>query len=232
MDHSPLRTIVDRAAHWEAVYRSKQDAETSWFQPQPVPSLDMIVAHAPRHGRILDVGGGASPLGPMLAVGGYDVTVVDIAPSAIERAKSRSTEGASRMRWIVGDILREDLTGPFDLWHDRAVHHFLTAEADRARYADLASRALIPGGTLIVAAFAPTGPERCSGLPVRRAGAEDLVRAFNPASEALVDHADMAPPLFTLVESVEHTHFTPWGHAQPFVFAVFKRSNSTAPVRR
>lgn len=206
----------DRQAHWEDVYRTKGDAELSWFQEEPTSSLVLIDRNRVRPARAIDIGGGQSSLaGILLDRGVAEVAVLDISSAAIERAKVRLGERATRVRWIVGDVLEvgdvglEDL-GPVDLWHDRAVFHFLTDPAERARYAATAARAVVPGGALAVSTFAPEGPERCSGLPVHRFDADALEREFAPA--------------FRLVDRAAETHVTPWGKAQPFTCALLRRT--------
>jgi hypothetical protein len=111
---------------------------------------------------------------------------------------------------VVGDLLRLDSIGEFDLWHDRAVFHFLTEAADRARYAELAAKSVAAGGSLIVATFAPDGPESCSGLPVRRYDAEGIAQALGSA--------------FTLLQSEREIHVTPAGASQPFTYAVLRKT--------
>jgi len=202
---------VDRTAHWQHVYTTKADPETSWFQEEPKPSLDLVRPLAPKGGRIIDVGGGASVLGGRLVAEGFDVTVLDISAAAIKRAKARIGALARRAHWIVGDVTKISDIGTFDVWHDRAVFHFLVDAADRRKYVALASRSVPRGGHLVIATFARTGPEQCSGLAVERYDAKKLAAAFGPT--------------FTLVTSHEETHVTPWGKPQVFLFAVMRRTS-------
>jgi len=204
----------DRSAHWQHVYEAKADPETSWFQEEPTPSLDLVRALAPRRGRIIDVGGGASALGGRLAALEFDTTVLDISTAAIDRAKARAGGLADRMHWIVGDVTEVDDLGTFDVWHDRAVFHFLVDAEDRRSYVALAARSVLPGGHLVIGTFALTGPEKCSGLVVERYDAEKIAAAFGPE--------------FTLVRSLEQTHVTPWGKPQAFVFAVLRRASKSS----
>lgn len=201
---------MTRAQHWQTVYTTKADAELSWFQETPAPSLALIARLPALPRAAVDVGGGQSMLaGELLRLGVAQVSVLDVSAAAIDRAKQRLGADASRVRWIVGDAL--DSHGlDVDLWHDRAVFHFLTDEADRRRYVEGAASAVRPGGHAVVATFAPSGPERCSGLPVRRYDAESLASEFGDR--------------FTLVHRAEETHTTPWGKTQDFVYAVLRRT--------
>lgn len=202
---------TDRTSHWQHVHETKSDPETSWFQEEPTPSLDLVKAFAPARGRIIDVGGGASVLGGRLAAQGFEVTVFDISAVAIDRAKARVGEIAQGMQWVVGDVTEIGDLGIFDMWHDRAVFHFLVDADDRRKYVALAARSVRPGGHLIVGTFAATGPEKCSGLAVERYDAAKIATAFGPE--------------FTLVKSLEQAHVTPWGKPQAFLFAVMRRAS-------
>jgi SAM-dependent methyltransferase len=200
---------LTRAQHWETVYSTKGDEELSWFQHAPAMSLALIRRIHPTPRSAIDVGGGQSGLASeLLRLGVEDVSVLDISSSALERARKRLGQDADRVRWIVGDALEaRDLR--VHLWHDRAVFHFLTDEEDRRRYVAAASTSVLPGGHAIIATFAPTGPEKCSGLLVRRYDADALAAEFADG--------------FTLVESATETHATPWGKAQDFTYALLRR---------
>jgi SAM-dependent methyltransferase len=202
---------VDRKAHWEGVYRTKGDTDLSWFQTLPTHSLALIDALRPPPRRVIDIGGGQSALaGELLRRGIEQVTVLDISSAAIERGRQRLGPLAERVRWVVGDVLDPLDLDEVDLWHDRAVFHFLTEAEDRRRYADAAARTVAPGGSLIVATFALTGPEKCSGLPVRRYDAAALATEFGPS--------------FRLSTSTSETHMTPWGKPQDFTYVVLERT--------
>ena len=212
MDRGTSSTTAQ--AHWQSVYTSKADAELSWFQQHPSASLALISRIEPRPVRILDVGGGQSALvGALLDAGPNDppesLAVLDLAPAAIERAKARLGDRSDRVRWIVGDVLTLDALPKVDLWHDRAVFHFLVEPDEQRRYAERAADSVVPGGHLLVAAFALDGPERCSGLPVMRRDAASLEAAFAPA--------------FRRVDSRSETHVTPWGKPQAFVYGLLQR---------
>lgn len=201
----------DCQAHWEEVYSTKSAAEVSWYQDEPRLSLALIreVAPAPS-ARIVDVGGGASVLVDRLLDEGYaTVAVLDISERALDQAKSRLGQRGGRVQWLVGDLTTLDRLPEFDVWHDRAVFHFLTREEARRSYVALAKRTLPAGGHLIMATFAPDGPEKCSGLPVCRYDAESLAAALGPS--------------FRLVRSVDEVHHTPWGTPQHFIYALFQR---------
>lgn len=196
--------------HWQSVYLSKQDAELSWFEERPVWSLE-IVRSLPRVPRsAIDIGGGQSAFaGELLQLGVESVAVLDVSAAALLRGKARLGTEATRVSWIEGNILDQSALGPFELWHDRACLHFLTDDADRRRYLEIAVRSVVPGGFAIIAGFAPDGPERCSGLPVRRASAEAIAAEFSPD--------------FTLERSLRAVHATPWGKQQAFEHALLRR---------
>src|SRR5579863_8892365 len=170
--------------HWESVYASKGDQDLSWTQPEPRMSLSLI-SEVRRTGRVIDVGGGTSLLAERLLSRGYSVTVLDISQTAIDRARSRLGARASQIHWIVSDVTAYPDLGSFDVWHDRAVFHFLTAPADRAAYAALLARTVPAGGHAVVATFALDGPEICSGLEVRRYDGQSLAAELGPQFELL-----------------------------------------------
>ncbi len=193
--------------HWEKVYQSREVDEVSWYRPHLDVSLGLIEDAAPGRDRaIIDVGGGEATLVDDLVARGYsDVTVLDISGAAIEVAKARLGSSAARVHWITGDITEVDLeAGRYDLWHDRAVFHFLTRAEDRAAYVRQVARAVKPGGHVIVATFGPEGPETCSGLDVVRYDSESLHGEFGPK--------------FRLLDSVTERHETPWGTPEEFMY--------------
>lgn len=198
--------------HWESVYQTKRTDEVSWYRPHLEASLAMIrETGVDREAQIIDVGGGASSLVDDLLTAGYvNVTVLDIAESALEDAKARLRERADAVTWLVADVTEADFPERnYDIWHDRAVFHFLTDPADRQQYADQAGKAIKSGGYLILATFGPEGPTRCSGLDVVRYSADGLAEIF--AGE------------FTLLESRLEDHETPGGKTQQFVYTLFQR---------
>jgi SAM-dependent methyltransferase len=193
--------------HWESVYASKGDADLSWTQPEQALSLSLIREACPT-GRVIDVGSGTSVLPDRLLDAGYAVAVLDISAQALSRSRARLAHRADSVQWIVADVTADNDFGVFDVWHDRAVFHFLTEPAQRATYVRLLSRSLPPGGYAVIATFAPDGPEKCSGLPVRRYDGVGLASELGGA--------------FRLLNMVPETHLTPWGKPQSFQYSVFR----------
>jgi SAM-dependent methyltransferase len=193
--------------HWDGIYATKPPDTVSWYQQSASLSLELIQHIAPaKSSRIIDIGGGASVLVDELVARGFeDVSVLDISPVALDIARQRLGRVAHKVHWIDGDITQVDLGEQgFDLWHDRAVFHFLTDPADRAAYVRQVRRSVRPGGHVIVAAFGPDGPLQCSGLPVVRYAPNAL-------------HAEFGRQ-FMLLEHQTEDHLTPWGAIQHFVY--------------
>jgi 2-polyprenyl-3-methyl-5-hydroxy-6-metoxy-1,4-benzoquinol methylase len=179
----------------------------SWFQEHASRSLDIIRSiGADKSAGIVDVGGGASTLvDDLLADGFRGITVLDLSQSALEVARGRLGAKGALASWMAGDICSVELPEQaFDIWHDRAVFHFLTEARDREAYVRQVMKSVKPGGHVIVATFAPDGPEQCSGLPVARYAPDQLHGEFGPA--------------FDLVEHALEDHATPWGSIQHFVY--------------
>lgn len=194
-------------AHWENVYQTKAVDEVSWYRPHLDVSLELIGHATPDRGSaVIDVGGGEATLVDDLVARGYsDVTVLDISQAAIGVAQARLGASAASVGWITGDITTVALEAArYDVWHDRAVFHFLTRADDRAAYVRQVARAVKLGGHVIVATFGPDGPEKCSGLDVVRYDAENLHGEFGPR--------------FRLLDSVTELHETPWGAPQQFMY--------------
>lgn len=195
-----------RADHWDAVYADAGEEQRSWSQPVAEVSLRLVGDHV---GAVADIGAGSSRLvDGLLAVGRDDVTLVDLSAEALAQVRARLGDD-DRVRFVVTDLLawRPDRT--FDVWHDRAVLHFLTDPEDQAAYAALAASAVVPGGVLVLGVFGPDGPTSCSGLPTARHTAEDLASLFGEE--------------FDLVHDEVEEHRTPWGASQQFVWAVLRR---------
>src|SRR3954447_12864788 len=171
-----LMIATDRKDHWEAVYSAKAETGVSWYQDEPSLSLELIGAVAPAEGgRIIDVGGGASVLVDMLLDLPFgEIAVLDISEVALGKSRARLGERAERVRWVVADVAEGPELGTFDVWHDRAVFHFLTDPADRRSYIELARNTIPEGGHLVIATFADDGPKRCSDLDVCRYNARSL----------------------------------------------------------
>jgi SAM-dependent methyltransferase len=204
-------TEANRQAHWEGVYTSKEETGVSWFQDNPTPSLELIErAGAAKDTDIIDIGGGASRLADHLLERGFRrVAVLDISQAALDAAALRIGRRASEVHWISADVTEWNPPQRFDIWHDRAAFHFLVDPADRTAYIARLKEALRPEGHAIIATFALDGPEKCSGLPVNRYDPEGLARELGET--------------FTLVESREHDHATPWNATQRFQFSLFRR---------
>lgn len=204
-----------RREHWESVYRARPDEAMSWTQTGPSLSLQLIREIARPDDRLLDAGGGASHLARDLWDAGFHrLTVVDISAGALARARSRWSSPPEEVRWLRRDLAAEARLPKCDVWHDRAVFHFLVARGQRGAYVRNLRRTLVPGGVAILATFAPNGPAECSGLPVARYGPTDLLRALGSG--------------FTLEASARERHRTPWGAIQPFSYAVLRRRPSAA----
>ena len=207
---SPSR---DSAHHWEQVYRTRDATQVSWYRPHLERSLAYIQAAAPKRSTdILDVGGGASTLVDDLLAHGYaHVSVLDLSAAALRTARERLGTAANRVVWRQGDVRTMTLPAhSLDVWHDRAAFHFLTDAADRRVYLQQVLHALRPQGHLVIATFAPDGPQRCSGLPVLRYDAAALQREFGDA--------------FCLQAQASETHATPGGSLQAFVCCHFART--------
>ena len=198
------------AEHWSRAYERPEE-RLSWYQEVPEPSLGLIRKHAPdRASAIVDVGAGASTLvDALLAEGRLDLTLVDVSEEGLERARRRLGAAAARVTFEVADVTEWRPPRHWDVWHDRAVLHFMTTNETQEGYRRALLAGTAEGSIAIIGAFAPDGPDRCSGLPVQRWSAEGL--------------ADFLVPEFTLEESLAHRHLTPGGVAQSFVFAVFGR---------
>ena len=215
-----MQEMNDPRDHWQAVYQSKAERQTSWFRPHLDQSLRVIDGlHLAADTPVIDVGAGRSTLvDDLLARGFTDISVLDISGEALEQAKARveslaagqdKKPGAS-VRWIASDVLGADLPSKhYGLWHDRAVFHFLTDPNDQARYVALAHRCLREGGILVVSTFAADGPEKCSGLPVCRYDADSLANRFGEG--------------FTRIADSREIHRTPFETEQSFTTLVLRR---------
>lgn len=202
--------MSDRKTHWEAVYQDKSPQAVSWYQHKPTLSLRLIAqCGLSKTAAIIDVGGGASTLVDYLLADGYtDLTVLDISTTALSFAQQRLGDRAKRVNWIASDITTFETDARYDVWHDRAVFHFLTDTADRRKYVANLKHALQPGGHVILAAFAIGGPTKCSGLDIVQYDAVKL------ASELGKE--------FTLLEQAEELHRTPAGGEQKFGFFCYQ----------
>ena len=201
----------DKSAHWETLYRSKSPDAVSWYRPHLERSIELIQRVAPGFSAsIIDVGGGESTLVDDLLARGYrNVSVLDISPTAIEVARKRVGELARHVTWLVADVTQALLPSHhYDVWHDRAVFHFLTTQEQRTAYVQRVAGSMKLGGHVIVATFGPQGPTKCSGLDVVRYDARSL-------------HAEFGRH-FQLLESVTELHQTPFGTTQQFLYCLCK----------
>lgn len=201
--------------HWEQVYSTKATTEVSWFQEHAKLSLKLIQdAGIPRSAEIIDVGGGASILVDDLLANGYQhITVLDISGAALAAASTRLGAQAANVKWLEANIL--DVRLPehtYDVWHDRAVFHFLLTPEQRHAYVQTVLRSVKPGGLVIVATFGEDGPSMCSGLPVMRYSANEL-------------HQEFGEP-FTLLGHEKESHKTPAGKVQEFVYCLCRKTES------
>lgn len=202
----------NRRDHWENIYSTKGENEVSWFEKNPAPSLELIgLARLTPDSTIVDIGGGVSRFVDSLVARGFrHVTVLDLSRSALDTAKARLGDRGGQVRWVVADITTWEPSQNYDLWHDRAAFHFLTDEVDRTAYLKRLTKALRPGGHIIIGTFALDGPERCSGLPVKRYDADSLAVTLGDE--------------FELVATRSYAHCTPWGAMQHFCFSIFRRA--------
>ena len=206
-----MRSLVE---HWDSAY-ADGDERKSWRQARPEPSLAAIAAcDVARGAPIVDVGVGSSGLaGELLDAGYRDVSVLDVSRVALELARARLGARGDRVNWIAQDVLDWRPDRAHALWHDRALLHFFVDEDDRRRYAEVLRAALQPGGHVVIATFAPDGPESCSGLPVRRSSADDVL--------------DLLGDEFALLTTHPETHRTPSGKEQAFMWVTARRRATT-----
>ena len=199
--------LMNTQTHWDKIYAQKAPDQVSWYRPHLEASLALIEeSGAGPSASIIDVGAGESTLVDDLVARGYsNLTVLDISEAAVAASKKRLGDAAERVRWLVADITQVELEpSAYDVWHDRAVFHFLTSAADRIAYVNQVVRAVRRGGHVIVSAFGPEGPTRCSGLEVVRYDAESL-------------HAEFGSN-FRLISSSRQLHETPFGTTQQFLY--------------
>lgn len=200
-----------RKQHWDDVFTVKGERDVSWFEALPAVSLRLMeAAGLGPETCVIDVGGGDSRLVDALVARGLDcLAVLDVSSVALNRAKTRLGNAAAAVTWIEADVASDWSLKPMDIWHDRAVFHFLTAPEDRARYSEHLRQTLKVAGAAIIATFALDGPETCSGLPVVRYSADTLSRELGRDLQ--------------LVETVPYEHRTPRGTSQSFQYCRFVR---------
>jgi len=205
---------METKQHWESIYTTKGEKRVSWFQEHALTSLGIIARTAASNSaRIIDVGGGASTLVDDLLGKGYrELTVLDVSAEALRAAKLRLGGNSDQVNWIEADITEVVLPERhFDVWHDRAVFHFLTDPRARHKYVEAVLHSLKPGGHVIVATFGPNGPLQCSGLPIVRYSPESLHHEFGGQ--------------FLLIEHKEEAHVTPTGAVQQFIYCYCRKQD-------
>ena len=197
------------SAHWDSVYRSKASTDVSWFQAEPTFSLELIASAETQTGAaVLDVGGGTSFLADRLLALGYRVGVMDISALALDQARARLGTKSAAVEWLHADIRTFVPSHPWDVWHDRAVFHFMTDQRDRLAYKATLLRTLAPDGVAVIATFGPNAPELCSGLPTVRYSSDLLAREFGDDLVLTADRLEL--------------HRTPRGPTQEFVYCAFR----------
>ncbi len=204
--------IHNAKEHWENIYQTKNPNEVSWYQEKPITSLNLIVEKGlDKDAIIIDIGAGDSKLvDNLLNLGFRNISVLDVSSNALEKAKKRLGDKADFVRWIVSDIREFETNDRYDLWHDRAVLHFLTTEEDIDKYLEIVRRFLKPNGYLIVSTFSLNGPKRCSNLDVKQYSEDSMKKLFYD---------------FEHIKSFEEEHITPWGASQIFIYSVFRKRN-------
>jgi hypothetical protein len=198
--------------HWEKVYTTRAETAVSWYQPVLAKSLELIREAAPdASSSIIDIGGGASTLPDSLLDAGYrDISVLDVSQAALIHSKARLGQRAADLKWIAADITKWSPERTWDVWHDRAVFHFLNEQAAQDRYIAALRGATTKGSKAVISTFALDGPERCSGLPVQRYSAKTLAQRVGTPFELIGEHSER--------------HLTPGGAVQSFMFAVLIRA--------
>lgn len=201
--------MTTRKDHWEKVYETKQAHEVSWTQEFPKTSLDFVHSfNLPKTASIIDIGGGDSKLVDYLLDEGYDnISVLDISAKAIERAKERLGEKATKVNWIVCDVTDFHPLLTYDCWHDRATFHFLTSPEDRNAYLTTAQQAVT--GFMVIGTFSDKGPKKCSMLDVQQYTEEELQQQLEIG--------------FEKIKCISEDHTTPYNTIQNFIFCAFKR---------
>ena len=201
--------MEDNQKHWETIYETKQPNEVSWTQDIPATSLEFLHQfNLPKAAKIIDVGGGDSKFVDYLLQEGFEnITVLDISEKALDKTKKRLGKGAEKVKWIISDITQYVPTEVYDLWHDRAVFHFLTTQEQIQKYLSIAENAV--SKYLVVATFSKTGPKKCSGLEIKQYSEVDLERQFNLK--------------FEKIRCKTEDHETPFQTIQNFTFCSFRK---------
>jgi len=203
----------DVKEHWEDVWTRKKSNEVSWFQEEPKTSLELLLSTNPsKDSKIIDVGGGDSKLvDKLLELNFKNITVVDISAKALKRAKERLDKKANMIKWVEGDIREFDSDDNYDIWHDRALLHFLTSDEDVSKYVKLIKKYVKDGGYVIISSFSTKGPMMCSGLNTKQYSEESMKKLFSKG--------------FEHIKSLEKEHFTPHKVSQIFIYNVFRKND-------
>ena len=197
--------------HWENIFSAKNFNEVSWYQESPKTSIDLIQSINPdKNSYLIDIGAGDSKLvDNLLDFGFRNISVLDVSSKALEKAKKRLGNKANSIKWIISDIRKFETEDRYDLWHDRAAFHFLTADDDIDKYINNVKRFLKLNGYLIIATFSDKGPKKCSGLDVKQYSEESIKKIFNKG--------------FQHIRSFEEIHNTPFNTSQSFIWNIFKK---------
>ena len=200
--------------HWEDIFQANTDQQKSWYQSYPSTSIALIEdLHPDKNSAIIDVGGGDSRLVDGLLEKGYNnITVLDISSNAIENAKKRLGAIAKRVNWVVSDILNFEPAEQFDIWHDRAAFHFLIDDEEIKKYVEISERVIAPGGHLILGTFSEKGPQKCSGLEIKRYSQISMSTTFKKN--------------FETIKCMDENHITPSKTRQNFTFCIFRKINN------
>ncbi len=201
----------DKKKHWDSIYSTKQTTEVSWYEPNPATSMAHINAlDLNKDAFIIDIGGGDSLLVDHLLKNGFtNVSVLDISQAAIDKAKNRLGELATRVTWLVSDIVNFKPEHKYDLWHDRAAFHFLTTTKDIEKYIQIATQSLNENGSLFIGTFSTLGPKKCSGIDIQQYSETTMETIFTKH--------------FDKIKCIETEHKTPFETLQNFVFCSFKK---------
>ncbi len=205
---------MDAKQHWEKIYQSKEFRDVSWYQSEPLVSLEFIQQlNIPLSAAIIDVGGGDSFLVDYLLKKGYtNVTILDISATAIQKAKKRLGKDANKVKWVVCDISEFQSSEKYDFWHDRAAFHFLTEEGQIQHYLFAANAHISSNGKMVIGTFSDNGPEKCSGLPIKQYKESSLTSILSR--------------WFQKIKCITTDHITPFQTAQNFLFCSFQKINS------
>jgi SAM-dependent methyltransferase len=201
--------MKDNKKHWDTVFSTKQPNEVSWTQSIPKTSLDFIHSfNLSKTAKIIDIGSGDSYLVDYLLNQGYEnITVLDISEAALNRAKQRLGTRASKVHWIVSDITEFEPSTTYDVWHDRATFHFLTTTTQIAKYISIAAKSI--SGFLTIGTFSESGPDKCSGLQIKKYSEEQLQHELSKK--------------FDKIRCITEDHVTPFNTTQNFLFCSFKK---------